>query len=192
MRRTLMLAALACAIAARAEVVEERFDDGRADRWQALSGEWLVEDGAFAQTDASSPEYRMALFERPWREGTLEVVATPLERNPNGNVGASFGVVVKHLADDRWCIARFGSYGTCNLLISRPEGRRAVHVGHFAPAPGRAYRVRVIVHGGMVALARDGVVMAVLDDPFPGELGRPGLFTETRCRFDDVRIESEE
>ncbi len=183
------IAALLSAGTARAEVIVQSFDDGRADRWEPISGAWAVEDGAYLQTDASSPEYRYARFDRPWRTGTLTVTATPLERNPNGNVGASFGVVVKHLAEDRWCIARFGSYGACTLLISEPEGRRAVRIGRFSPTPGQQYRVRVIVRDGMIALARDGLVTAILQDPFPGETGRPGLFTETRCRFDDVRIE---
>ncbi len=191
MRRTVILAAiLGCTLAARAEVAEERFDDGRADRWLSLSGEWAVEDGAWVQSDASSPAYRMSLFEQSWREGAIGVTATPLERSLDGQVGASFGLVVKYVDDDRWCVARFGSYGSCNLLVSRPGGRHSVRVGYFEPQPGRSYRVRVIVRNGMVALARDGLVISVLQDPFPDHTGRPGLFTETRCRFDDVRIES--
>lgn len=175
-----------------AEVIEQGFDEGRADRWEPISGSWAVADGAYLQSDASSPEYRYALFDRPWRAGTLSVTATPLERNSTGNVGASFGVVVKHLAEDRWCFARFGSYGSCTLLISEPEGRRAVQFGRLSPAPGQQYRVRVILRDGMIALARDGLAVAILHDPFPGEAGRAGLFTETRCRFDDVRIEIDE
>jgi len=194
-RGTLLLALIVGMLGAgalQAEVIEQGFDDGRADRWDPLSGAWAVAEGAYVQADASSPAYRISLFDRPWRAGLLSVTATPLERNPNGNVGASFGVVVKRLAEDRWCIARFGSYGTCNLLISEPEGRRAVQIGRFSPTPGQVYRVRVIVRDGMIAIARDGLVLAILQDPFPDDMGRPGLFTETRCRFDDVRIEIEE
>lgn len=184
--------ALLAAGATRAEVIAQGFDDGRADRWEPLSGAWAVVAGAYEQTDASSPEYRYALFDQPWRTGTLTVTATPLERNPSGNVGASFGVVVKHLAEDRWCIARFGSYGSCTLLISEPEGRRAVQFGRLSPTPGQQYGVSVMLRDDMIAIARDGLVAAILRDPFPGEAGRPGLFTETRCRFDDAAIEVDE
>ncbi len=31
--------------------------------------------------------------------------------------------------------------------------------------------------------------MGIFRDPFEGEAGRPGLFTETECAFDNVRIE---
>ncbi|MEA3403134.1 MAG: hypothetical protein U9R79_17970 [Armatimonadota bacterium] len=191
-RRVMMvLAAAAVCAAAGAEVIEQSFDDGDAARWEAVSGEWAVEDGAFVQTDASSPDYRFAVFDSQLTEGSIEVTATPLERNRNGNVGASFGLVVKYLDDGRWCAARFGSYGSCSLLIRGPGAKGRVTFGHFEPEPGQDYRVRVILRDGMIAISREGLVIAILEDPFPDAPGRPGLFTETRCRFDDVRIERE-
>lgn len=176
------------AACARAQVIEESFDDGAA-RWQPLEGEWRVEGGAYVQSDASSHAYRMSLFDAPWREGAIEVSATALERNDNGNVGATFGLVVKYIDEARWCVARFGSYGSCNVLIRSPEKNNRINLGGFSPEIGRSYRVGVIISGGMIAIIREGAVIAIVEDPFPGEAGRPGLFTETHARFDDVRIE---
>ncbi len=182
---TLLASIFACA---QAQVIEESFDAGVA-RWEPIEGDWSVEDGEYLQTDASSPAYRMSLLDSSWREGSIEVTATALARNLNGNVGATFGLVVKYLDEQRWCIARFGSYGSCNMLIHSGEDKQRIDLGGFSPEVGRGYRVGAIVSGGLIALVREGVVIAILDDPFPGEAGRPGLFTETRCRFDDVRIE---
>ncbi len=173
---------------AQAQVIEESFDAGAAC-WEGIAGDWRVEEGADLQADASSPAYRMSLLDSPWREGSIEATATALERNRNGNVGATFGLVIKHIDEQHWCIARFGSYGRCSLLIRRGEEKQRVNLGGFSPEIGHPYRVGAIVGGGLIAVVREGVAIAILDDPFPGEAGRPGLFTETRCRFDDVRIE---
>ncbi|MGC9317237.1 MAG: hypothetical protein ACP5KN_04285 [Armatimonadota bacterium] len=191
-KRVLMsLAAAAVCAAAGAEVIEERFDDGDASRWEPVHGDWVAQEGALVQTDASTPDYRFVLFDSALSEGSIEVTATPLERNLNGNVGASFGLVVKYLDDGRWCAARFGSYGSCSLLIRGPGESGRVTVGHLQPEVGRQYRGRVILRDGMIAISREGLVIAILQDPFPDAPGRPGLFTETRCSFDDVRIERE-
>jgi hypothetical protein len=180
-------AAVCLCITATAETIEETFDD--AARWNPIEGDWRVEDGAYVQSDASSPAYRYSIFDTALREGTIEATATPLERNYNGNVGASLGLMVKYLADDRWCAARFGSYGVLSLLIRDAGDKGRISLGHFRPEPGRSYRVRVLVRNGMLAIVREGLVVAILSDPFADEAGRPGLFTETRCRFDDFSIE---
>ncbi len=180
-------AACLCVTAAT-ETIEETFDDTAA-RWEPIHGDWDVEDGAYVQHDASSPAYRYSVFDTALREGTLEATATPVAPNFHGNVGASLGLMVKYLADDRWCAARFGSYGVLSLLIRDAGDKGRISLGHFRPEPGQSYRVRVIVRNGMLAIVREGLVVAILDDPFADEAGRPGLFTETHCRFDDFRIE---
>ncbi len=187
-----LAAAIGLAAVAQAQVIEQTFDAGTAERWEALLGEWRVEDGAYVQADASSPAYRFSVFDTPWREGSIEATATPLVRNHNGNVGASFGLIVKHIDEDTWCAMRFGSYGSCSLLIRGPDRKDRISLGGFRPEPGQSYRARIILRNGMIAVVRDGLVIAILDDPFPDEAGRPGLFTETRCAFDDVRIERTE
>lgn len=190
-QRCLSMVAIAfvCCLTAGAEPVAETFDDGAA-RWEPVGGDWQVEDGVYVQRDASSPDYRMSLFDAPWREGTLKMTATALERNDNGRVGASFGVVVKYIDEDNWCIARFGSYGSCNLLVNRPDGKDRINLGGFSPQIGQSYRAGVILREGLLAIVREGVVLAIFEDPFPDQSGRPGLFTETHCAFDDVRIEA--
>lgn len=188
-RLMLIAGALLMSACACAETIVEDFEGGDISRWQPLSGDWIADDGAFIQLDASAPEYRMALFDRPWRGGSCEIVATPLERNANGNVGTSFGIVVKHLSEDRWCAARVGSYGKCSLIVRDGERKQTISLGHFAPVPGRTYTMRVQVANGMIALSREGLVVAILADPFPDEDGLPGLFTETRCRFESMTLD---
>lgn len=176
-----------CAVAG-AEVLEESFEDGAA-RWEAVGGEWIAEDGGYLQRDASCPGYRMSLFDTQFREGLIETTAVPLARNDHGNVGTTFGLVLKHIDDERWLVARYGSYGNCSVVISEPEGRRVISFGEFTPEVGSAQRARALISNGKIAFIRGGAVISILHDPFPEEAGRPGLFTETACRFEYFRIE---
>jgi hypothetical protein len=154
-----LLAALS-ASAACAQVVEYDFDDGDIAAWEPVKGEWVARDGAYVQRDVSDPSYRYSLAPDAWREGVIEADATPLQVNHISNVGASFGLVVKYRDAEHWYAARFGSYGGVSFL-----------------------------RNGYLAVVLDGGVMGIFRDPFEGEAGRPGLFTETECAFDNVRIE---
>ena len=121
------LALLVCAATAQAQDFD--FEAG-AEGWEPVTGQWAVEGGRYLQTDASTPAYRMSLVGEPWEQGSIEADATPLSENHNGNVGASFGLVVKHVDGEHWCAARFGSYGRCSLRIVGAE----VGVLIWAPA----------------------------------------------------------
>lgn len=178
-----LTASVACA-----QVTEYDFTDGGLEPWQPVVGEWSVREGALYQADASSPEYRYILAPDAWQEGSIETEATPLTVNRNGNVGASFGFMVKHIDANRWCAMRWGSYGGISLLIRDVEGQ-TVKLGQLQSVPGETRRVKMLLRGGYLAVVFDGIVQSILQDPFAGEPGRPGLFTETECRFDNVRIE---
>ncbi len=171
-----------------AQFTQYRFEDGTLGAWRPLAGEWSVRDGGLLQSDASSPAYRHILAPDPWIEGTIEAKATPLVANRNGNVGASFGLVAKYLDDGRWCAVRYGSYGGLSLLVHGPEPQ-IVKLGSLAPVPGEARHAKVILRAGYLAIALDDVVLAIVHDPFADQPGRPGLFTETACRFDHVCLE---
>lgn len=156
--------------------------------WQPGAGEWSVRDGALYQADASSPAYRFILAPEPWHEGAIEVDATPLTTNRNGNVGASFGLMIKHVDEGRWYALRCGSYGAVSLRITGDRDE-VVKLGALASVPNETHHPKAILRGGLLAVMLDGVVLGIFRDPFAGEAGRPGLFTETECEFDNVRIE---
>jgi hypothetical protein len=181
-----------CAAECQAQVAEHHFDDADLSAWEPAAGEWQAEDGAYLQSDASSPAYRYSVTGEPWTEGSIEADAVALEFNENGGVGASFGLMVKLIDAETWCAARFGSYGGCSLRVLGTAEPRGVRLGHLQPEVGRTYHPKVILRNGLLAVILDGTVLAILEDPFAGQAGRPGLFTETRCRFDNVRIERTE
>ncbi len=158
-----------------AAVADDNFDDGDASAWEPLVGEWNADEGAYLQSDASTPAYKYSVTGEPWSEGAIEADATPLEFNRNGNVGASFGLMVKFIDGHTWCAARFGSYGGCSLRVVGTPEPRGVKLGHFEPQVGRTYHPKVILRNGLLALALDGLVIAILEDPFPDQAGRPGL-----------------
>lgn len=178
-----------CAAQCPAQANEHDFDDGDVSAWEPVAGEWQAEDGAYLQADASSPAYRYSLTGEPSTQGSIEADAVALEHNENGGVGASFGLMVKFIDAETWCAARFGSYGGCSLRVLGTAEPRGVRLGQLQPEVGRSYHPKVILRNGLLAVILDGTVLAILEDPFAGQAGRPGLFTETRCRFDNVRIE---
>jgi len=189
--RALALSAgvLLCTVLCRTEAGEHSFDDGDVSRWKPIVGQWQADDGGYLQHDASSHEYKYSVVEQPWTEGAIEADAVALEVNKHGNVGATFGLMVKFIDSDTWCAARFGSYGGCSLRVVGTPEPRGVKIGSFQPELGKTYHPKVILRKGLLALALDGLVIAILEDPFADQAGRPGLFTETRCDFDNVRIE---
>ena len=182
-----LFAALSASLAC-AQVVEYDFDDGDIAAWESVKGEWVARDGAYVQRDVSDPSYRYSLAPDAWSEGVIEIDATPLQVNHISNVGASFGLVVKYLDAERWCAVRFGSYGGVSLRIMA-EDSEVIKLGSLLPQPDVTYHPKVILRGGYLAVVFDGGVMGIFRDPFAGEAGRPGLFTETECAFDNVRIE---
>jgi len=176
-------ASLACA-----QVVEYDFDDGDITAWEAVKGEWVARDGAYVQSDASDASYKYSLAPDAWHEGVIEADATPLQVNHSGNVGASFGLMVKYRDADHWYALRFGSYGGVSLRIVA-EASEVIGIGSLQPEPGVTRHAKVILRNGYLAVVLDGGVMGIFRDPFEGEAGRPGLFTETECAFDNVRVE---
>ena len=189
--RALALSAgvLLCTVLCRTEAGEHSFDDGDVSAWEPITGEWSADEGTYLQSDASTPAYKYSVTGEPWNGGTIEADAVALEVNKHGNVGATFGLMVKLIDEETWCAARFGSYGGCSLRVVGTPEPRGVKLGSFQPELGKTYHPKVILRNGLLALALDGLVIAILEDPFADQPGRPGLFTETRCEFDNVRIE---
>ena len=182
-----LFAALSASLAC-AQVVEYDFDDGDIAAWEPVEGEWVARDGAYVQHDVSDPGYRYSLAPDAWSQGVIEVDATPLQVNHISNVGASFGLVVKYRDAEHWYAARFGSYGGVSLRVVA-EASEVIKIGSLQPQPGVTHHAKVILRNGYLAVILDGGVMGIFRDPFEGEADRPGLFTETECAFDNVRIE---
>ena len=160
-----------------------------AANWEALHGDWAVEDGAYCQRDTRGPDYRYALVDLPFDPVLLTVDATPLEKSDYGF--SSFGVVVKHVDADSWMIVRFGSYGARSIL-SRAQGKKKVRqLGPFVPEEGRTYQVALARLDGRIAVVLDGVLQCVLPAPWPERPGRVGVFTESKCRFDNFQAHAE-
>lgn len=180
---TTLIASVACA-----QVVEYDFDDGDIAAREPVKGEWVARDGAYLQRDVSDPSYRYSLAPDAWSEGVIEAGVTPLQVNHISNVGASFGLVVKYRDAEHWYAVRFGSYGGVSLRIVA-EDNEVIKLGSLQPQPGATRHPKVILRNGYLAIVLDGGVMGIFRDPFEGEPGRPGLFTETECAFDNVRIE---
>ncbi len=187
--RAVLTALALCAVSSCAQVIEHNFDDGDVSAWEPINGEWAAHEGTYLQSDASTPAYKYSVTGEPWSEGAIEADAVALEVNKHGNVGATFGLMVKLIDEETWCAARFGSYGGCSLRVVGTPEPRGVKLGSFQPELGKTYHPKVVLRNGLLALALDGLVIAILEDPFAGQAGRPGLFTETRCEFDNVRIE---
>lgn len=70
-------------VSSSAGVWEENFDDGNADGWNVITGEWSVENGVYQRTDMV-PEYGKSMNEGgDWADYVLDVDVTIVEGGPD-------------------------------------------------------------------------------------------------------------
>ena len=189
--RIVVLACLISAPAGGAEkILVDDFHETVEGRWQAISGAWVVEDGVMTHRGKDAPDHDMAVADVPFVEGTIEVKATALSTNAHSF--ASVGIVIKYLDEKNNIWFRFGSYGQTNVDGYGPPGFDKMSLGKGKPELGRTYDLAVIIRGGRIALCIDDVMVGIIADPYPGQPGRPGLFSESGARFDDFRVARED
>ena len=178
----------ACAASARAEAPALTGDFGSPKSlgmWNTVSGKWVMKDNAFIQEDARRWDYRYACLKkaRPFTLFTFE--ATPLEVQKKGD--HSFGVVLNYVDKSNWVVFRFGSYGVKSLLSRVNGAKRVQKIDVFRPSGGVTYKVAVAWKGDRLFVFLNGALQCSRPRLFPKAPLRPGLFTECKCRFTDLK-----
>ena len=155
------------------------------DRWEAISGEWEVADGRLLHSSAEGAPHDRILAPFPLREGIIQVDAIPMQHNQYNF--ASVGLVGKYVDEDHQWWFRYGSYGRANIDGRIPRIDR-IPLGSAQPELGRRYRLKLVIRGGLVGVSVNGIMIAIVEDPFADSAGRPGVFTETHAEFDNFKV----
>jgi len=170
-------------LAGAQEVFVDDFSKDSKARWIVVAGEWNWEEGALVHVHDDKANHDMIVADFPFEEGLIEARCVALKENEYKF--GSVGLVVKHLDKERVIYFRYGSYGSKN--VDGPSFQKVV-LGSGKPELGREYRLSAVRKGGLIGVCIDDVMIGVARDPWPGQPGRAGLFTESGARFDDFKV----
>ena len=189
-----MLLAIFCLPTAAETLFSEDFSNG-ADRWEPGSGDWVIQDGAYAQTTIdffTASFLKKEFWDEAWTDYTLELRAKKLD----GEEGFSivFGSrqdSVPVVKDDRKDFFDFLVAGWTNTrtLIRKVVGGTWTNFRHLEHSvePDKWYDVKVEVTPQSVVCYLDGEMMRELAEGPPS--GRIGLMLlGTSSAFDDIVV----
>ncbi|MTQ96519.1 DUF1080 domain-containing protein [Pseudoflavonifractor sp. BIOML-A16] len=170
---------------AQGVLFRDDFNDGSADGWEPVSGEWSVVDGAYVQSNIKDGHQTFA-GDMSWTDYEFEVKVTPADTSKN--IAVMLNGRAKD-ANDRY----IGSYNNGTLSINcRISGKdkdgKALVSKPYAMELGAAYTMKMVFRGDQIELWINGVKeLEVRDDTYSA--GRIGLVTfNTSAKFDDVVV----
>jgi hypothetical protein len=142
-----------CAAGSYAGTWLDNFEDGRADDWEEISGDWDVEDGVYKQTEATAAYQKSIHESEDWTDYTLEVDITILESSA-ASTSVAAGVLLR--SDDTgsfgyriWIRADSGGF-----QFSLWENNGYTHVTTQAAevaALGETYTLKVEIEGNILS-----------------------------------------
>jgi len=162
------------------ETFQTAFPSDATDRWEVvLGGPWAADNGEFAPTaDPNTYRRGMVVCDFPMTDGEVETVVRPAAYETR-----SVGIVGKYIdAQRHWFLRIVWWQGS---ILIKGENQKSIFVGPFSQRGKDAkglmkdpIHLRIVTRDGRVGIFINGVLRTVMDDPFPGEAGRPGLYTE--------------
>ena len=178
----------------------DNFDDGKADGWVEVQGEWKVEKGMYMQDDtewtttATNETYHRSFFGDPnWKDYTVQAEVTITEA---GDLAPIAGIFFRVTSLDEeggyyyWRIDQRDSEGP--MLIKSPNTIIAENRAIFAEVPteiGEVALMKAVVKGTHIECWLDGELIFEIDDP-DFETGAIGVGTfNAEATFDNVEIE---
>jgi len=175
---------------------EDNFDDGKADGWTEVSGEWEVKDGTYQQTTLN-PEYFKTIYEfGGWTDYTLEVDVTIVEGGPN-STSVCAGVLIRTdqtgSAGYRLWIRDDNSGFQFSVWMENTFAHVITDAAEKA-TPGQAYRLKVQIEGFTLSCWVDDRVMfeehVDEDELFPA--GQIGFISyNAHSQYDNLKIYGE-
>jgi hypothetical protein len=169
-----------CGFAAEPNAFHADFAAGSGDRWEVILGlPWVARDGEFASTaDPATYLKGMVVCDFGMTDGEVETVVRPAAYETR-----SVGLVGKYIDADRYWFLRIVWWQ--GSIIIKGEKQRTLFLGPFSLRGKEAkglieepVHLRAVTRDGRVGVFVNGVLRCVFDDPYPGQPGRPGLYTE--------------
>lgn len=184
----------------------ENFDDGKADKWQEVSGEWSVEKGEYVQAEetgkgggeARNRASGYAVGNKDWKDYTFSVKIRPI--SPNNYAGVMFRVSALDPGTDGntfnnkstyyyWLIGIGGNY---SKIWQAPALRALEETPGDTLKPNTWNEVKVEMKGQNAKLYLNGKLQKDFDFPESVRIEHGGIALATynaSASFDDVRVE---
>lgn len=184
------------AVSSFAGIWEDDFNDGVADGWGEISGEWKVEGGAYQRTDMV-PEYGKSIYgSGDWADYTIEADVTIIEGGPDSTSVAA-GLLLRTDATGSSGYRFWTRDDTNGFQFSVWKDNTFKHVITDAAEraiPGQTYHLKVELEGFNISAWVDDRIMvdnhADADQLF--ESGLVGLINyNAHAQYDNITISSD-
>jgi len=189
-----------------AKAYEENFDDGKAEGWQFVSGEWKIEDGALTQFEiagkgggeARNRAAAYAVGDKSWKDYTFEVKIKPISAGnyagvmfrvakiSGGGDGNTFNAASQYYY---WLI---GIGGTYSKIWQAPLGAALEQTPGDTLKSGEWNDVKVEMYGQNVKLYLNGKLQKDFNFPKSAQIEFGGIALATynaSASFDEVKVE---
>ena len=191
MKHARVLLALAAAIMVTSRlsaqvVVSDDFSKVNPGRYEVKSGDWKVVDGKYVHITEKPYGFRWVVADFPFTEGTVEVEAIPRKEGLHGST--SVGLVAKYVDDDNYWRVQFGTYGRLRVSGRVAGEGWGSDSRLYAMEVDKTYKLSLVWRDAEVGVFVDRELVAVIADPFAGQAGKPGFFTETVAEFDNLTV----
>lgn len=189
-----------------AEAYEENFDDGKADDWELVSGDWRVEDGALTQFEvvgkgggeARNRAAAYAVGDEAWKDYTFEVKIKPISASNYAGVmfrvakinGGADGNTFNNASQYYYWLIGIG--GTYSKIWQAPLGSALEQTPGDTLRSGEWNEVKVEMYGQNVKLYLNGKLQKDFDIPKSAQIEFGGIALATynaSASFDDVKVE---
>lgn len=185
---------MSISLASFAGVWEDRFEDGNADGWSEIAGDWEVKDGVYEQSIMDAAYQKSILDLEGLKDFTLDVDVTILE-NSAASTSIAAGVLIRTDEDGNSGYRIWGRPDQHGFQFSVWQDNTFAHVitdAAFQSVIGETYHLKVKVEGFLLSAWYDDELL-VDEHEDEGKLfasGQIGLINyNSLCQYDNLVIE---
>jgi hypothetical protein len=172
---------------------EENFNNGLPDGWEEISGEWKIEDDAYAETSGESVYAKTMFGDEDWTDYTVEVDVT-LVKNVKANAA---GLLIRADAKGDNGMRFWIRADQHKCQVSRWQENKFEHIATALPAEpkiGKTHRLKIVAEGqNYQFLVDDELMFEGEDDTKFRDSGRIGFIAiEALVQYDNLVIDGAE
>ncbi|MDE0085541.1 MAG: DUF1080 domain-containing protein [Candidatus Poribacteria bacterium] len=172
---------------------EENFNNGLPDGWEEISGEWKIEDDAYAETSGESVYAKTMFGDDGWTDYTVEVDVT-LVKSVKANAA---GVLIRADAKGDNGMRFWIRADQHKCQVSRWKKNKFEHIATALPAEpkiGKTHRLKIVGEGqNYQFFVDDKLMFEGEDDTKFRDNGRIGFIAiEALVQYDNLVIDGAE
>lgn len=164
-----------CLAARSGDVITDDFTKQVPGRWKLGSGGRYTISGGELRIFPKKGVWQKTcvVCDLPLKEGVVEAEARTMHKSRS----ASAGIVGKLINEQKYWAVRL-AYGGITF-ITRGTQTPWSCIGGLKIQDGRTHKLKLVIRDGRAGFFLDGVLRGIFKDPFAGQAGRPGVFSES-------------